>query len=224
MSKFERTEQLLGSEVMERLQNVRVILFGVGGVGGWCAESLIRTGVQHLTIVDFDEVSESNINRQVVATDMNIGLPKAFEMQQRLLSINPAATIKALNMKYDETTAQAFNFNEYDYVIDAIDTVSCKVQLILHACESSATLFSSMGAGRKLDINQIQTAEFWKVHGCPLARALRTAFKKENVYPAKKFQCVFSPEISGTQGTLAHVVGVFGFRLVELIIKDITRK
>ncbi len=224
MSKFERTEQLVGSVVMERLQNVRIILFGVGGVGGWCAESLIRTGVQHLTIVDFDEVSESNINRQVVATDMNIGLPKAFEMQQRLLSINPAATIKALNIKYDETTAGAFDFNTYDYVIDAIDTVPCKVQLILQACESSATLFSSMGAGRKLDVNQIQTAEFWKVHGCPLARALRTTFKKENVYPAKRFQCVFSPEISGDTGTLAHIVGSFGFRLTNLLLNDLLQK
>ncbi len=224
MGAFERTEQLLGSEALQRLQNTRIILFGVGGVGGWCAEALVRTGVQHLTIVDFDTVAESNLNRQVVATAANIGLPKVEQMRQRLLAINPTADIVAINQKYDASTASYFNLSDYDYVIDAIDSLDCKALLIQEACASSATLFSSMGAGRKLDANQITVTEFWKVHGCPLARALRTHFKKNNQFPTKKFQCVFSPEVSGTSGTLAHIVGIFGFRLAELVIVDILAK
>ncbi len=221
MQAFLRTEQLLGTENLHRLQETRVILFGVGGVGGWCAEALVRTGVQHLTIVDFDTVAESNLNRQVVATAANIGLPKGEQMRERLLAINPAADIVAINQKYDATTAASFCLSDYDYVIDAIDSLDCKALLIQQACESSATLFSSMGAGKKIDASQISVTEFWKVHGCPLARALRTAFKKQNAFPAKKFQCVFSPEVSGLAGTLAHIVGIFGFRLAELVICDV---
>ncbi len=224
MGAFERTEQLLGSDNLQQLQNTRVILFGVGGVGGWCAEALVRTGVQHLTIVDFDTVAESNLNRQVVAVTGNIGLPKVDAMRERLLAINPAADIVAINQKYDTTTAADFNLSAYDYVIDAIDSLDCKALLIQEACASSATLFSSMGAGRKIDASQIGVTEFWKVHGCPLARALRTHFKKNNQFPTKRFQCVFSPEVSGSAGTLAHVVGIFGFRLAELVIVDILVK
>ncbi len=221
MPPFQRTEQLIGTDNLLRLLSVRVILLGVGGVGGWCAEALVRTGVHHLTIVDFDTVAESNLNRQVVATAANIGLPKVEEMRQRLLAINPAADIVAINQKYDSTTAAAFNFSDYDYVIDAIDSLDCKALLIQQACASTATLFSSMGAGRKIDASQIAVAEFWKVHGCPLARALRTTFKKQNTFPTKKFQCVFSPEVSAPAGTLAHIVGTFGFRLAQLLITDL---
>ncbi len=221
MTAFQRTEQLIGTDNLLRLQAARVILFGVGGVGGWCAEALVRTGIQHLTIVDFDTIAESNLNRQVVATAANLGRPKVEEMRQRLLSINPAAEIIAINQKYDRTTAPAFNFSDYDYVIDAIDSLDCKALLIQEACASTATLFSSMGAGRKIDASQIAVAEFWKVHGCPLARALRTTFKKQNTFPAKRFQCVFSPEVSASAGTLAHIVGIFGFRLAQLLITDL---
>ncbi len=220
MNVFERTEQLIGSDNLHRLQQARVILFGVGGVGGWCAEALVRSGVTHLTIVDFDVVSESNLNRQVVAKADNIGLSKVEEMRKRLLAIMPDADIVAIHQKYDANTASLFDFNQYDYVIDAIDSLDCKALLIMNACASSATLFSSMGAGRKIDASQISVTEFWKVHGCPLARALRTTFKKQNLFPAKKFQCVYSSEISGSAGTLAHIVGIFGFRLAELVIKD----
>ncbi len=218
---FQRTEQLIGSYNLQKLQAARIILFGVGGVGGWCAEALVRTGVVHLTIVDFDTVAESNLNRQVVATSQNVGQPKVEEMRKRLLTINPQANIVAINQKYDATTASDFTFTDYDYVIDAIDSLDCKVLLIQQATASTATLFSSMGAGRKIDSSQIQVAEFWKVHGCPLARALRTAFKKQQQFPAKKFTCVFSPKISGDSGTLAHIVGAFGFRLAELVLQDI---
>lgn len=218
---FERTIQLIGEAGLEKLREARVILFGVGGVGGWCAEALVRTGVRHLTLVDFDTVSESNLNRQVVATAANIGAPKVEEMKKRLLRIMPDADIAAINLKYDDETAEEFPLTQYDYIIDAIDMVDCKMRLLYEATQTDAVLVSSMGAGRKLDPQQIRVAEFWKVEGCPLARALRTRMKKSGMLPQKKFRCVYSPELSGDRGTLAPVVGVFGMTLASLVIRDI---
>jgi len=219
--RFERTTQLIGEAGLEKLQQAHVILFGVGGVGGWCAEALVRTGIRHLTLVDFDQVSESNLNRQVVATAANIGASKVEEMKKRLLAIMPDADITAINRKYDQETAGSFDLGQYDYIIDAIDTVDCKMLLLHEATKSGATVFSSMGAGRKLDPQQIRVAEFWKVEGCPLARALRTRMKKSGMLPQKKFRCVYSPELSGERGTLAPVVGTFGMTLASLVIRDI---
>ena len=210
---FTRTEQLIGKEGLAKLQSARVILFGVGGVGGWCAEALVRSGIMHLTIVDFDVVDTTNRNRQIVATAENIGLPKVEEMRRRLLSINPEAEIVAINQRFTAETSSAFRLSDFDYIIDAIDSVRDKAELIIAATETEAQLFSSMGAGRKLDASKIRVSEFWKVEGCPLARALRQRFKQTGRFPAKKFSCVWSPEISGEKGTMAHIVGSFGMRL-----------
>ena len=218
---FDRTIQAIGQAAFEKLQNARVILFGAGGVGGWCAEVLIRTGLMHLTIVDFDVVNPSNINRQVVATRTNIGQPKVEELRKRLLLLNPDADITALGIRYGYATDTQFDFNQYDYIIDAIDSVADKALLLNRATESKATVFSSMGAGRKLDTTAIRVSEFRKVEGCPLARALRTKMKQENIFPKKKFLCVWSPELSAEKGTIAPVVGVFGMTLADLVIKDI---
>lgn len=218
---FERTIQLIGKEAFERLQQQRVILFGIGGVGGWCAETLIRTGIRRLTIVDFDVVDETNINRQVVATAQNIGQPKVEEMRKRLLSIVPNAEIKAINCQYNAETAGQFNLEQYDYIIDAIDMTECKMLLLHEATKTQATVLSSMGAGRKMDTQQIHVAEFWKVEGCPLARTLRNKMKKTGLLPQKKIRCVYSSEQSGNHGTLAPVVGTFGMTLASLVIQDI---
>lgn len=218
---FERTIQLIGQEAFDRMQQVRVILFGVGGVGGWCAETLVRTGIQHLTIVDFDTINETNINRQIVATGNNIGLSKVVQMRERLLAINPSADIVAIDQRYCAETSTNFQLSSFNYIIDAIDSVDDKVLLIHHACESGATLFASMGAGRKTDTEQIRISEFWKVEGCPLARALRTKMKKTGLMPAHKFQCVWSPELSAESGTIAPIVGLFGMKLANLVINDI---
>ena len=218
---FDRSIQALGQTAFDKLQQVRVILFGVGGVGGWCAEALIRTGLKHLTIVDFDVVNPSNINRQVVATHANIGQPKVEEMRQRLLSINPEADIIAQGIRYGYATLTDFDFNQYDYVIDAIDSVADKALLLYHATGSSATVLSSMGAGRKLDTTAIRVTDFRKVEGCPLARALRAKMKKEELFPQKKFLAVWSPELSAESGTIAPVVGVFGFTLADLLLRDL---
>lgn len=220
---MERTIQLIGQESFDRLQQARVILFGVGGVGGWCAEALVRTGLKHLTIVDFDTVAVSNLNRQVVATAANIGQSKVVAMRERLLAIVPDADIVAIEQRYSDETAPLYNFNQYDLVIDAIDDLEAKARLIYEVTQSQAELLCSMGAGRKLDPQQIHVAEFWKVEGCPLARALRTKIRKTQLFPARKFRCVYSPEISGTRGTLAPVVGTFGMQLAALAIEALTK-
>ena len=219
---FTRTIQLLGEEGFRALQNARVILFGVGGVGGWCAEALLRTGIGHLTIVDFDKVDTTNLNRQVVSTHNNIGQSKVFEMQKRLLSIAPHADIQAIEQQYNADTADTFKLAQYDIVVDAIDMVECKALLLYRATQAGCKVYSSMGAGRKTDPQKIRTAEFWKVQGCPLARALRTKIKKTGLLPASKIQCVYSEEISSDQGTLAPVVGVFGMTLASMVINDLT--
>ena len=218
---FTRTTQLIGSDGFRALQEARVIIFGVGGVGGWCAESLLRTGVGHLTLVDFDVVDCTNLNRQVVATHENIGQSKVLEMQKRLLSICPEADVQAIDRQYNAETADTFYLTQYDIVIDAIDMVDCKALLLYNATQAGCKVFSSMGAGRKLNPQNIRTAEFWKVQGCPLARALRTRIKKEKILPTAKIQCVYSDEIAGDQGTLAPVVGVFGMTLAAMVIEQI---
>ena len=218
---FDRTELLLGKEVMKRLQDTRVIIFGIGGVGSWCAESLVRSGIGHLTIVDNDNVSVSNINRQAMATTETVGMPKVEVMKKRLLSINPDADIIALQELYCTQTAEQFHLENvehgrlardvaelehgrlardvagYDYVVDAIDSLSNKMELILHATRAvgKGRFFSSMGAALKMDPSQIKVTEFWDVDGCPLARALRKRMKKLGRYPAAKFRCVWSPEM-----------------------------
>lgn len=218
---FTRTIQLLGEEGFRALQNARVILFGVGGVGSWCAETLLRTGIGHLTIVDFDKVDMTNLNRQIVATYDNIGRSKVFEMQKRLLKIAPKANIQAIELQYNTDTADSFNLAQYDIVIDAIDMVDCKTLLLYRATQTGRKVYSSMGAGRKTDPRKIRTAEFWEVKGCPLARALRTKMKKTNLLPTSRIQCVYSEEISSSQGTLAPIVGIFGMTLASLVINDL---
>ena len=197
---FRRSELLLGSEAMERIAQKQVILFGVGGVGSWCAESLVRSGIQHLTIVDSDRVCITNINRQLMATSQTVGQVKVDALKQRLLSINPSADITALQKIFTEETAEEFDLGSYDYIIDAIDSLKDKALLILMACRTKAKFFSSMGAALKLDPTRIQVTEFWKVKGDPLARALRNRFKRDKHFPAKKFQCVFSDELLTNQG------------------------
>ena len=160
---FNRTELLLGKETTESIANKRVILFGVGGVGSWCAESLIRSGIQHLTIVDSDRVCATNINRQLMANTETIGQVKVEALKKRLLSINPEAEITALEKVYCAETADSFHIETYDYILDAIDSLDNKVLLIRRACETKATFFASMGAALKLDPLKIDRAEFWKV-------------------------------------------------------------
>ena len=197
---FRRTELLLGNEAVDHISKQRVIIFGVGGVGSWCAESLVRSGRRQLTIVVSDRVCITNINRQLMATTQTIGQVKVEALKERLLSINPSAEITALQKIFTEETAADFHIDEYDYIIDAIDSLKDKALLIEMACQTQAKFFSSMGAALKLDPTRIQVAEFWKVKGDPLARALRNRFKKQKRFPKRKFQCVFSDELLQNKG------------------------
>lgn len=192
---FKRMELLVGEQVMKKTAEARVIIFGVGGVGSWCAESLVRSGIRRLTIVDSDRVCITNINRQLMATTKTVGRVKVEALRERLLEINPNAEIDAQQKIYNEETAESFNIGSYDYIIDAIDSLKDKALLILEACKTDAVFYSSMGAALKMDVSKIGVAEFWKVKGCPLARALRGKFRKMKVRPAHKFKCVYSEEL-----------------------------
>ena len=205
---FRRAELLLGDEAMSRIAEKRVIIFGVGGVGSWCAESLVRSGIRKLTLVDSDRVCITNINRQLMATTKTIGQVKVDALKERLLTINPSAEITALQQIFTAETAESFDIGSYDYIIDAIDSLKDKALLILMATslpslrgdKRGAQFFSSMGAALKLDPTRIQTAEFWKVQGDPLARALRNRFKRDKQFPKRKFQCVYSDELLQNKG------------------------
>ncbi|SEM50723.1 tRNA A37 threonylcarbamoyladenosine dehydratase [Prevotella sp. ne3005] len=231
---FSRSELLLGQEAMERIGEKRVIIFGVGGVGSWCAESLVRSGIKHLTIVDSDTVCASNINRQLMATTETIGQVKVDVLRQRLLTINPSAEITAIHEFFTAETAESFHLNSYDYIIDAIDSLKDKALLILMACETNATFFASMGAALKLDPTRIKIAEFWKIQGDPLARALRKRFKVQpqvklqGLYPSRKFLCVYSDELIEPQGegkgSLVHITAIFGNMLAGLVIQDAVKE
>ena len=227
---FRRAELLLGDEAMGRIAEKRVIVFGVGGVGSWCAESLVRSGIRKLTIVDSDRVCVTNINRQLMATTKTLGQVKVDALKERLLTINPSAEITALQQVFTAETASQFCLEDYDYIVDAIDSLKDKALLILMACQTKARLFSSMGAALKLDPTRIKTAEFWKVQGDPLARALRKRFKRDGQFPKRKFQCVYSDELLENKmpvdpddkgnGTVAHITAIFGFMLAGLVLQD----
>lgn len=197
---FRREELLLGNETMEHIARKRVIIFGVGGVGSWCAESLVRSGIRQLTIVDSDRVCITNINRQLMATTKTVGMVKVEVLRERLLTINPSAEITTMQQIFNEETAESFHIENYDYVIDAIDSLKDKALLILMATEAGVKFYSSMGAALKMDPTRIQVAEFWKVNGDPLARALRKRFKRDGRYPRRKFLCVFSDELLENRG------------------------
>lgn len=197
---FRREELLLGADMMEVIASKRVIIFGVGGVGSWCAESLVRSGIEQLTIVDSDRVCMTNVNRQLMATTKTVGKVKVDVLKERLLDINPAANITAIQDIYSAETAESFHLSSYDYIIDAIDSLKDKADLILRATKTDAKLFASMGAALKMDPTKISVAEFWKVKGCPLAAALRRKFKHNKTFPSKKFPCVYSEELLRNRG------------------------
>lgn len=245
---FNRTARLLGEEALSRLRGARVAVFGIGGVGSWAAEALARTGVGELTLVDADRVSVTNINRQAPATTATVGLPKVEVMGRRLLEINPSLRLELVEGRYTAETADDFDLGAYDAVIDAIDSLADKALLILRATEAASRsadrprrpLFvSSMGAALKLDPTKISVAEFWKVSGCPLAAALRNRFKRMGRRPARKFQCVYSPELLqnkgealaddpsmsygklAVNGSLCHITAIFGMMLAGLVIEGL---
>lgn len=224
---FSRSEALLGAEVMEALRAKRVILFGVGGVGSWCAESLIRTGLTHLTIVDGDTVQPSNVNRQLPATRETVGRPKVEVLKERLLTINPDAEIEAVAEFYhDDDENLKSKILHHQYLIDAIDSVDDKVHLILYASRvRGMKVFSSMGAALRFDPAKVTMGELMTIQGDALAKAVRARMKKIGLHPNKKIRCVYSTEQAQrceTRGSLMQVTATFGLTLASLVIRDIT--
>lgn len=223
---FCRSEALLGAEGMDRLRNTRVILFGVGGVGSWCAEALIRTGLVHLTIVDGDSVQPSNLNRQLPATRETLGRPKVEVLRERLLTINPEAEITAIPENYygDGKTDSGADLQlaSYDFLIDAIDSVVAKTDLINYATRvRGRKVFSSMGAALRLDPTAVTTGELMAIQGDALAKAVRARMKKIGRHPSRKVRCVYSTEQAhpcDTRGSLMQVTAVFGCTLASMVI------
>jgi len=195
---FQRTNMLYGKEKMKLISEQRVIIFGIGGVGSWCAESLIRSGIIHLTIVDSDRVCISNINRQLQATTKTIGQVKTEALKERLLDINPYAKITSVQKIYNQDNSDFFELETYDFIIDAIDSLSSKIHLINTASRLNSVFFSSMGAALKIDPTRIQVGKFWDVSGCPLSavirKRIRRGIRRGNV-PPKNFICVYSDEV-----------------------------
>lgn len=188
---FARTQLLLGPEAMEKLAHSRVAVFGVGGVGGYVCEALARSGVGAFDLIDDDKVCLTNINRQIIATRKTIGKYKAEVMRERILDINPSADIRVYKCFFLPENADEFPFDEYDYVVDAVDTVTAKIELVMKAQEKGVRIMSSMGAGNKLDASAFRVADIYKTKVCPLAKVMRRELKKRGV---KKLKVVYSEE------------------------------
>lgn len=208
-ARFLRSKAVLGQPGMRRLAEARIVIFGLGGVGSWCAESLVRTGLRHLTLVDSDRVCITNINRQLQATDTTVGAVKADALKQRLLDINPQAEIEAVQDLYDVSTQAAFDLDAWDVVIDAIDSLQAKALLLYNASCSRTAVFASMGAAGKIDPTRIRVREFLDIQGCPLASRVRRHMRKTGQLPKKPIPSVFSDEpmrrapVDATCGTAA---------------------
>lgn len=231
---FSRTELLLGREALERLQGSKVAVFGVGGVGGHVVEALARSGVGSFELVDNDVVSPSNINRQIIATWQTVGQYKVDVMRERILSINPRAKVNVRRCFYLPEMAEKFDFGEYSYVVDAVDTITAKIDIIMRAKEAGTPVISSMGAGNKLDPAKFQVADIYQTSVCPLARVMRRELRKRGVEHLKvvySTETAISPEMpaedagakeaAGVPGSVAFVPAVAGLIMAGEVIKDL---
>ena len=248
LNQFSRTELLFGKEAMEKLKNSRVAVFGIGGVGGYTVEALVRSGLGTVDIIDDDKVCLTNINRQIYATRKTIGKYKVDVAEKRILEINPNAKVNKFKTFYMPDTADMFDFSDYDYVVDAIDTVKGKIELAVNAQKTSTPIISSMGAGNKLDPTGFEVTDIYKTSVCPLARVMRYELKKRNIPHLKvvyskekpinpiddmtiscKENCICPPGTARkctnrrqVPGSTAFVPSVVGLIIAGEVIKDLT--
>ena len=235
LNQFSRTELLIGTAAMHKLQQAHVAVFGIGGVGGYVVEALVRSGIQHLSLIDNDIVALTNLNRQIIATWDTLGKPKVEVMRSRVLSINPQADVKIHQCFFLPGNQESFDFSQYDYVVDAVDTVAAKVALVLKAQAAGVPIISSMGAGNKLCPDMFKVADIYKTSVDPLARVMRQALKQHHV---KHLKVVYSEEIplkpqgaQETKGTTTHpspgstafTPSAAGLLLASEVIKDLIR-
>ncbi len=233
-NQFSRTELLVGAETMERYKNARVAVFGVGGVGSYVVEALARSGIGTLDLIDSDAVSLTNINRQIIATHSSIGRFKVDVARERVLDINPEAVVNTYHCFYLPDTADQFHFNSYDYVVDAIDTVTGKLELIMQANRCHTPVISSMGAGNKLDASAFEVADIYETSVCPLAKVMRRELKKRGI---EKLKVVYSretplaPQMNQEQtdgrrqipGSMSYVPAAAGLILAGEVLRDLMR-
>lgn len=238
---YERTELLIGTEAVERLRKSRVAVFGVGGVGGFTVEALARAGVGELDLIDKDTISISNINRQLIATTANIGKLKVEEMKERIAQINPEIKVNAYPCFFLPETAEQFDFAQYDYVVDAVDTVTAKIELALCCQKAGIAIIAAMGAGNKLDPTRFEVADIYKTSVCPLAKVMRRELKKRGI---EKLKVVYSkeeprkplvseektgksqtpgrePRVRQSPGSISFVPSAAGLIIAAEVIKDI---
>lgn len=242
INQFSRTELLLGEQAMEQLKHTRVAIFGIGGVGGFVAEALARTGIGTFDLIDNDVVSLTNLNRQIIALHSTVGQLKTEVMQSRILDINPEANVNVHSCFYLPETKDNFDFNQYNYVIDAVDTVTAKISIILEAQKAGVPVISCMGAGNKKDPFQFEIADIYKTSVCPLAKVMRRELKKRGV---KQLKVLYSKEMPmkplteeaaqkgaaeyrsasarPVPGSLAFVPSAAGLLIASEVIKDLTR-
>ena len=237
-SQYQRTEMLLGEAAMERLFKARVAVFGIGGVGGYVVEALARSGVGTLDLIDNDIVSLSNLNRQIIATHDVIGRPKVEVAKERMLSINPEAVVNAHQIFYLPDTPSSLNFKDYDYVVDAIDTVTGKIGLVMEAQKAGVPIICSMGTGNKLDPSALRVADIYQTSVCPLARVMRRELKKRGVEALKvvysretpvepysnspAFAGMPASERNAVPGSTAFVPAAAGLILAGQVVRDLT--
>lgn len=228
---FDRTQLLLGEASMDILNNSSVAVFGVGGVGGYVAEALVRSGIGSIDIIDNDKVSETNINRQIIATTKTVGQYKVDVLKQRILEINPDCKVTAYKCFYLPETKSEFDFSSYDYIVDAVDTVTAKIQLVLEAGDNKVPIISSMGAGNKLNPAEFEVADISKTSVCPLAKVMRRELKKRGVNHLKvvyskepPIKPGISEEVTGKRavpGSVAFVPSVVGMIIASEVVKDL---
>lgn len=239
LEQFSRTANLIGVDAIDTLQQSRVAVFGVGGVGGYVCEALVRSGVGAFDLIDADTVALSNLNRQIIATQDTVGLDKVDVMKERMLSINPAAQIDTHKCFFLPENAQEFDFSQYDYVVDAVDTVTAKVELVMRADAAKVPIICAMGAGNKLDASKFQVADIYKTKVCPLAKVMRRELKKRNI---KHCKVVYSEEEpikptttmeetskgvvqkKVTPGSTAFSPAVMGLIMAGEIVKDLIKE
>ena len=231
--RFARTALLIGDSAVEKLNNSHIAVFGVGGVGGYVVEALVRSGIGHIDIIDNDTVNASNINRQIIATENSIGRYKTEVMAERIHMINPACEVTEHRCFFLPENKDEFDFSQYDYVIDAIDTVTAKIAIIMACKETDTPVMSSMGTGNKLDPTQLQVSDIYKTSVCPLAKVMRHELKKRDI---KKLKVVYSTEIPrkpqkeipaqgpgrrDTPGSTSFVPPVAGMIIASEVVKDL---
>lgn len=226
MDIFSRTERLIGEDALRKLQNSNIIIFGLGGVGSYTAEALARSGIGKMTVVDKDTVDITNINRQLYALRSTVGKPKAEVAKARILDINPECEITAIQKMYLPENSEDFNLSQYDYIIDAIDNVTAKIDLAVKAEQLGIPIISSMGTGNKLDPTAFKVSDIYKTSVCPLCRVMRTQLKKRGV---KKLKVVYSEEMPKTDGertpaSISFVPSAAGLIIAGEVIRDITEK